>query len=600
MTRKTFLAGVALGLLLPVFFRGECAFGGPIYGPSPNGSVPGGQVPGGDVNAPDVPSGLVPSLNGPGFNTPNNGSSSSGSAGQNGSPTGNPLNPMNPNGPPGGSNNPNSPNNQGQPASSAPTFMNSAMPNSSNPFLPNNISPGLLSAPLENAYLQDGVPQLAAPMMSAVYRPFGMTFFQPNPFQVTPQGAVTLTGMYGEDSNIAYTTNQPSWGSFFSITPAVYYSNFDDYGYISLMGSASYYQYNAGNIPAYIDETAGISAGTYLGDRVFVGVQDMGFVGFSPGMNGSPLAFFTGINPYYGNMSDAEVGFALTPKVTFVQSASDMYFDDSGYGAGIYNIQSLMDTLNYKDALNFVSLSYIYQQGIISLFPGFISDGLMGSAMRMVSPTTSFGVGGTASYFLYDQSQAPTGFFGAPASSLNFYMYSYYGILTHQLTRSLSVALQGGWNAVSFYSGETFQAPLIDLNIAYTGPRLGLGLNAGEYMENMSSYGVEMGPEKTKNVLGYATYSISPKTSVFSSAGYSIYDFLDPYSFSNSFFQTLQPNLSYSGSYLYLADGINYTPASWVNTSLIYNLVDFSTSIPNTSIVENMFMAMVTFVWNFN
>ena len=289
--------------------------------------------------------------------------------------------------------------------------MNSAMPNSSNPFLPNNISPGLLSAPLENAYLQDGVPQLAAPMMSAVYRPFGMTFFQPNPFQVTPQGAVTLTGMYGEDSNIAYTTNQPSWGSFFSITPAVYYSNFDDYGYISLMGSASYYQYNAGNIPAYIDETAGISAGTYLGDRVFVGVQDMGFVGFSPGMNGSPLAFFTGINPYYGNMSDAEVGFALTPKVTFVQSASDMYFDDSGYGAGIYNIQSLMDTLNYKDTLNFVSLSYIYQQGIISLFPGFISDGLMGSAMRMVSPTTSFGVGGTASYFLYDQSQAPTGFF---------------------------------------------------------------------------------------------------------------------------------------------------------------------------------------------
>lgn len=93
-------------------------------------------------------------------------------------------------------------------------------------------------------------------------------------------------------------------------------------------------------------------------------------------------------------MSDAEVGFALTPKVTFVQSASDMYFDDSGFGAGIYNIQSLMDTLNYKDALNFLSLSYIYQQGIISLFPGFISDGLMGSAMRMVSPTTSFGVGG--------------------------------------------------------------------------------------------------------------------------------------------------------------------------------------------------------------
>lgn len=90
-------------------------------------------------------------------------------------------------------------------------------------------------------------------------------------------------------------------------------------------------------------------------------------------------------------------------------------------------------------------------------------------------------------------------------------MYSYYGILTHQLTRSLSVALQGGWNAVSFYSGETFQAPLIDLNIAYTGPRLGLGLNAGEYMENMSSYGVEMGPEKPKMCWGMPPTVSAPK-----------------------------------------------------------------------------------------
>ncbi len=596
MNRKVFLAGAIFLSLQFSIWRGN-AIGGPIYGPSPSGVVPGGQVPGGDANPPDVPSGLVPSLNGPGFNPPSNGSSStSGNNGQSGSQPNNlsnPMNPMNPNGPQTGS------GNQGQPMSNAPTFMNSAMPNSSNPFLPSNISPGLLSAPMENAYLQDGVPQLAAPMMSAVYRPFGLTFFQPNPFQVTPQGAVTLTGMYGEASNVAYTTNQPSWGSFFSITPAVYYSNFDDYGYISLMGSASYYQYGAGGVPPYLDETAGISAGTYLGDRVFVGAQDMGFVGFSPGMNGSPLAFFTGINPYYGNMSDAEVGIALTPKITFVQSASDMYFDDSGFGAGIFNIQSLMDSLNYKDALNFLSLSYIYQQGIISLFPGFISDGVMASAMRMVSPTTSFGLGGNASDFLYNQSSAPTNFFGSTAGSLNFYMYSYYGILTHQLTRSLSVSFQGGWNAVSFYSGETFQAPMLDLNIAYTGPRLGLGLNAGEYMENMTSYGVEMGPEKTKDILGYLTYSISPKTSVFSSAGYSIYDFLSPYSFSNNFFQTLQPNLSYSGSYLYLADGINYAPASWVNTSLVYNLVDFSTSIPNTAIVENMFMAMVTFVWNF-
>ena len=234
MNRKVIFAGAIFLSLLSLQFSiwwGN-AVGGPIYGPSPNGVVPGGQVPGGDANPPDVPSGLVPSLNGPGFNLPSNGSSStSGNGGQNGSQPNNPSNPVNPNGPQAGT------SNQGQPTSNAPTFMNNAMPNSSNPFLPNNVSPGLLSSPLENAYLQNGVPQLAAPMMSAVYRPFGLTFFQPNPFQVTPQGAVTVTGMYGEASNVAYTTNQPSWGSFFSITPAVYYSNFDDYGYISLMGA---------------------------------------------------------------------------------------------------------------------------------------------------------------------------------------------------------------------------------------------------------------------------------------------------------------------------------------------------------------------------
>ena len=593
MSGRVILA-VAIFLALHFSIGRENAFGGPIYGPSPSGTVPGGEVPEGDANPPNVPSGLVPSLNGPGFNLPSNGSSStSGNNGQNGSQPNNPSNPMNPNSLPGGS------NGQGQPASSAPTFMNNAMPNVSNPFLPNNISPGLLSSPLENAYMQNGVPQLAAPMMSAVYRPFGLTFFQPDPFQVAPQGSVTLTGMYGEASNVDFSTNQPSWGSFFSITPAVYYSNFDDYGYISLMGSASYYQYNSGSISAYLNETGGISAGTYLGDRVFVGVQDMGFTGFSPGMNGSPLAFFTGIKPYYGNMSDAEVGFALTPKITFVQSASDMYFDDSGFGAGVFNVQSLMDTLNYKDAVNFLSLSYTYQQGIISMFPGFISNGVMGSAMRMISPLTSFGFGGTISDFLYNQSSVPTSFFGSSSNSLNFYMYSYYGILTHQLTRSLSISLQGGLNTVSFYNGETFQAPMIDMNIAYTGPRLGLGLNAGEYMENMTSYGVELGPEKTKDIMGYLTYRIGSKTSLFSSAGYSIYTFLSPYNFSNNFFQTLQPNTSYSGSYLDLSAGINYTPEPWVNTSLDYNMVDFSSGIPNTAIIENMFMAMVTFVWSF-
>lgn len=567
-------------------------FAGPIYGPYPNGASSGSPSPDQGYSPPDVPTGAVPTPGAPGFNGPNNGSSGNASPGFSGQPESpnseNPSNPQN-----------GLSNNQQQPTSNAPTFMNNAMPNSSNPFLPNNISPGLLSAPLENAYLQEGVPQLAAPMMSAVYRPFGLTYFQPSPFQVSPQGTVSLTGVYGEESNINFTPSQTEWGSFFGITPAVFYSNFDDYAYISLLGSISYYQYNTPNTPPFLDETGGIAAGSYLGSRVFVGVQDMAYFGETPGMNGSPLAFLTGINPYYGNLADAEVGIALTPKITFVQSASDMYFDDSGYGAGLMNIQSLMDTLNYMDKVNYLSLSYIYQQGIISLFPSFISNGLTATAMRQVSPTTSFGVGGNASYYLYEQSQSPTNFFIPNQYSLDFYMYSYYGILTHQLTRSLSASIQGGWNGFQFFSGQSFQSPLIDLNIAYTGPRLGLGLNVGEYMENMSSYGVEMGPEKTKNALGYLTYILSPKTSFFSSAGYTYYDFLVPYGYSNSFFQSLQPNLSYSGSYFEMTDGLYYHPLSWINTSLSYNLIDFSTNVPNETVVDNMFLATVSFIWSF-
>lgn len=582
-----------------LFFNIKNVIAGPLYGPSPDGSAPGAQVPGSGVNPPDVPSGLVPSLNGPGFNAPNNGTPSSGNSDQNGTQPNNPLNPMNPNGPQAGT------SNQGQPTSNAPTFMNNAMPNSSNPFLPNNVSPGLLSGPLENAYLQEGVPQLAAPMMSAVYRPFGLTYFQPNPFQVTPQGNISVSGMVGEESNIGFAPsqtgpNQPNWGYFYDITPAVYYSNFDDYGYISLLADASYYAYGPGNIPPYMDEMGGISAGTYLGTRVFVGAQDLGFIGFTPGMSGVPLAFFTGINPYYGNMSDAEVGIALTPKVTFVQGASDMYFDDSGYGAGIMNIQSLTESMNYLDKLDSLNLSYVYQQGIFSLFPGFLSNGIMGTAMHKISPTTSLGVTASAADYLYAASSTPANFFAPTTSSSNFNMYSYSGIFTRQMTPSLSVSFEGGWNEIDFYGGQNFQAPMIDVNLSYGGPKLGLGLNAGEFMENMTSYGIEMGPEKIKQVIGYLNYSFSPKTSFFSSAGYTIYDFLSPYNYSNNFFQTLQPNQSYSGTFLDLTDGVSYQAETWLSTSLMYNLMDFSTNIPNTTVVDSMFLAIFTFTWNFN
>ncbi|MHB1605951.1 MAG: hypothetical protein ACYCTV_06100 [Leptospirales bacterium] len=577
-------------VLLSLISWKSIASAGPLYGSPPNGAVPPADVPGGGYSPPAAPNEAVPTLGAPGFNgngtSPSNPQSPGVPPNQPGQSQ--PNFPGQPGGSPGSAQSPANGSPPGQPVSDAPTFMNNAMPNSTNPFLPNNISPGLMSAPLTNAYLQNGVPPLAAPLMSVVYRPFGLTFFQPNPFQVVPQGMVSLTGTLEADTNINYSPNQPEAGALYTISPAVYYSTFDDYGYLSLLASLSYYQYLSANVPSYLDEMGGVSAGTYLGTRVFVGVQDFISSGFSPQLNGGPLGFFNGINPSYFNLSDAEVGLALTPKITFVEGASDMYFDEGGYGAGIMNIQSLTSALNYQDRLNFLSASYIYQQGFFSDFPGFISNGVTGIAMRSITPTTSLGGGGSASYYLYQ---------GNPA--FNFLMDSYYGLLTHHLTRSLSASIEGGWNTVSFYNGQTYQAPMVDLNIAYSGPRLGLGINVGEYMQNINSYGVELGPENTKSALGYLVYQIGAKTSFYSSVGYTYYHFLNAYNYANNFFHTLQPSVSYNGSYLDQTDGISYRPYTWLITSLNYNLIDFSTNVPNETIIDNQFIAMVTFMWPF-
>ncbi len=575
--------------------------GTPLYGPMPPNGAASGAVQGADVPPNQPPSGAVPSSNGPGFNGPASGgmlAPGSSPSPDMGTPPGQaPGANQSPTGAPGSANGPQ--NIQ----SNAPTFMNSAMPNSSNPFLPNNISPGLLSQPLENAYLLDGVPQLAAPMMSAVYRPFGLTFFQPNPFQVTPQGSVSLTGDFETDTNIDFSPNHPEMGSLYSITPAVMYSNFDDYGFLSLMASAGYYGYTTGNIAPYIDETGGLTTGTYLGPRVFVGASDYVFNGSTPMMNGQPLAFFNGINSAYGNMADAELGVALTPKITFVEAASDQYFGDEGFGAGFMNLQSLMSTLNYMDYSNYLSASYIYQQGLMSDFPSFYSNGATGTAMRKINATTSLGIGGNIYYYFYQN--LPT---------LNTIMYSYYGIFTHNLTRNTSFSGMGGWNAVVFQNGETFQSPEWDVNLGYSDAKFGIGVNAGEFIENMNSYGIEMGPEKVKMAMMYLSYTITPKTAFFASVGYSEYDFLAPGGFSSpnnvftggyatNYFTTLLPNQSYSGSFLEQTDGLSYRPTNWLTTTLMYNLIDFTTNISNTvsnqSVIDNQFIALATFFWNF-
>jgi hypothetical protein len=72
------------------------------------------------------------------------------------------------------------------------------------------------------------------------------------------------------------------------------------------------------------------------------------------------------------------------------------------------------------------------------------------------------------------------------------------------------------------------------------------------------------------------------------------------YNFSNSFFSTLQPNINYNGSYFDQADGIFYTPNTWMQTSLTYKFIEFSTNIPNETVIDNQFIAMVSFHWKFH
>ena len=560
----------------------------PLYGPAPSNAAGGQPVPGGDFTPPPVPDQAVPSANGPGFNGPN----SPGGPGNGSSPSLSPGGGTPGQGPGGagsaGGGAPGTANGSQPPASTAPTFMSGALPNTSNPFLPNNISPGLISGPLENAYLLNGVPQMAAPLMSAVYRPFGLTYFQPNPFQVTPQGSVSLTGAFGEETNVNFSPTQPEAGGYYMIMPAVMYSTFDDYGYLSLLANASYYGFTTGNISPYLEEVGGLSAGSYLGTRVFVGAQDFVFNGSTPMMNGQPMQFLNGINGSYGNMADAEVGVALTPKVTFVESASDMYYGNEGYGAGFMNLQAVTSALNYMDKVNYLNASYIYQQGLFSDFPSFYANGASGTAMHQINPTTSLGVGGTVFYYFYQ---------GLPGFDTT--MYSYYGMFTRSLTRRLFLSAMGGWNAVVFENGQNFQAPEWDVNLGYSDNRFGVGVNVGEFMENANSFGIELGPEKVKEAMGYLSYVISPKTTAFGSVGYTEYDFLAAAPFSNSFFQTLSPTISYSGTFIEGTAGVSYLPYTWMTTTLMYNIIDGTTNIPNETIVDNIVMAMVTFTWNF-
>jgi hypothetical protein len=479
-------------------------------------------------------------------------------------------------------------NQSGQPVNNAPTFMNGALPNTQNPFLPTGISPGTITSPLTNMFELQGVPALAAPLMGQVYRPFGLSMYQPNPFQVVPQGYASLSGSFETDTNINYSPTNPQVGSLFTITPAIDYSNFDDYGYLSAMASASYTQYDTGNIPPYLSEMGGVSAGTYLGNRFFVGVEDFLTRGEMPESSGSPLQFLNGIDPFFENTMGAEAGFELTPKISFVETALDMYFDGTAFGAGITNVQSLSETMNYIDKTTMLSSTYTYSDGMFSFFPSFISNGVSGTAMHSFTPSTSAGVGGNYTYYMMQ---------GQPL--LNFDMITGYGLITHKFNRNVTGSIQGGVNDIIFANGQSYLGPLLDGNITYISGRISLALNAGWFEEDQISFGVPMGPEDVKQVIASLSYMMSPRTTFVASGGYAIYSFLNAPGFSNNYFKTLQSNQSYEANSIMQTDGVFWRPNNWLMTSLDYNLVDFSTNIPNETIIDNQFIAMVSVYFPF-
>ena len=479
----------------------------------------------------------------------------------------------------------NQPENSGTP----PTFMNGSLPGTQGPMIQNGISPGSNAAPMMDMFQQSGYPALAAPLAAAVYQPFGLNMYQLNPFQVTPMGFFSLTGSAAYATNIDYSSSNPKPGVFYTLSPALGYSTFDQYGFLSAIAEASLYEYTSGNVPSYLDEIGSLSAGTYLGSRVFVGVRDMVVRGSDILQSGgTPLGFLNGINPYIYNIAEAEVGIALTPKITFIQSANDFYYDASSFGAGNSNIQTLGETLNYLAPRYFLTGTYSYSRGNFSIYPDFISNSASGLATHSLSKTTQIGLGGSYAAYNY------TG-----GSSLSFTKGSWYGQFSHQFNSSLSASLQGGWNFTQFGNGQLFQDPLVDLNIEYLLGSASFGINAGEYMINEMNYGVELGPADVLSAMTYFTYKLSPKVHMVVSGGITDYSFFKPGDFSNNFFSTLKSNTGYSAQYISQQDGIFYRVRKWLLTGLMYQLIDFSTNIPQETVIDNEFIATVSFQYRF-
>ena len=114
-------------------------------------------------------------------------------------------------------------------------------------------------------------------------------------------------------------------------------------------------------------------------------------------------------------------------------------------------------------------------------------------------------------------------------------------------------------------------------------------------MINEMNYGVELGPADVKQALGYLYYMFSPKTYTVVSGGVTKYTFLNAAGFSNNFFSTLQTNVGYSAQYNTQMDGVFYRARKWLLTGLMYRFIDFSSTLPQETVIDNEFIASVSF-----
>jgi hypothetical protein len=118
----------------------------------------------------------------------------------------------------------------------------------------------------------------------------------------------------------------------------------------------------------------------------------------------------------------------------------------TAFCAGIGHIQTLMETLNFDEGTPFSSAVYIYSRSILSIFPGFSSNGVMGSVSSILSRQTSIIVGENGTTYEYQ---------GDPLA--NVVSHYEYGTSNDLFTRWLSESAQGGVNARTFSNGQNFQ-----------------------------------------------------------------------------------------------------------------------------------------------